>query len=623
MLGKYKVPIALLAITVISLFLRAYHLSDWLHFQLDQARDAYLIKDIIEKGLGELPLLGPRAGGSFLRLGPFYYYLMYLLALAARSVHPAVFVLPEILASVAFIPMFYLLARRLLNQNWSLILTALAANSTFLITYDRFSWNPNLMPLFTVTTTYSWLKYLEFKRKNNGKKSALWIALSALSAGLLIQLHFEAFVALPVILAVSAVFLCWELHKSKKQDLKTVAFLLGRDLIIFVAIILATHLPMILNEYISKGANTKEFFTTVTEKQDKDKLHNLTEQLLQNVTVYPKGFYNVLTGDSGVYFPTVLTRPNLNLLCDYDCRYGYLKTGMATILFLTVGIFFLFYLGKKAKKIFSLKRDASLIAKNTGEFEFLVLLFTWMLVPWWAFYSISFNLRPRFFLFVVVPFWIITGLFIREVYGKKPGKILALSIVLILFITNFSNTYFRYNELASAEITDKGSYPEDQIFYRNERYPTTLRQQTQISQWVKEKYQEETADDDYLFLWAPPYFYRPILYLLSTDEFDDKLQYFSNKPSWQNASYFAVCRTTNPADFFNRERSELFKAKDQRSFGTLTVFQLELTEKGLETAREGEKKFRRRGVITDPVKTKQKCLEKPKPECRFVWGDII
>ena len=147
-LSKNKIIIILLLLIVEGLFLRTYHLAEWLHFQLDQSRDAFLIKDIVEKGIGDLPLLGPRAGGSFLRLGPAYYYLMYLLALIVRSTHPVVFVLPEILGSIAFVPMFYLLAKKLFTQNWSLILTALAVNSTFLVTYDRFSWNPNLLPLF-------------------------------------------------------------------------------------------------------------------------------------------------------------------------------------------------------------------------------------------------------------------------------------------------------------------------------------------------------------------------------------------------------------------------------------------------------------------------------------------
>jgi len=619
-LTKNKALIIILFIIAWGLFLRLFHLADWLHFQLDQARDAYLIKDIMEKGIGELPLLGPRAGGSFLRLGPAYYYLTYLLAKIAGSAHPIVFVLPELLASVAFVPMFYLLARRLFTRNWSFVLTVLAVNSTFLITYDRFSWNPNLMPLFTTTTIYAWLKYLESRRENN-KKSILWIALSALSAGFLIQLHFEAFIALPIILAISALAFCLWLWRFEKNNFKRTALTLIRDLAIFVAVILTTHTPVILNEYISNGANTKEFFATISKKQDKDVFHSFPEKVIQNLTVYPKGFYNVITGNGGVYFPTVLTRPNLNLLCDHNCRENFGSTIAAAILFLAAGGFFLFYACQKTKNSFAQAQSRKIIKKDLREYELLILLIVWVIVPWWAFYSISFNLRPRFYLFVVVPFWIIAGLFLRKIYRAKKGKLITAALVIILFISNLVNQYASFNNLASAELVDKENYPEDQIFYRNERYPTTLRQQTQISQWIKEKYQQG-ENRDYLFIWAPPYFYRPIMYLLEDSVGEEKLRYFSSNPSWQNAHYFAVSSTTDPNDFFRKDIPELFQVSDKKSFGTLTAYQLKLTEKGMGEAKKREKKFRRSNIIADPVKAKRKCLEKPKPECRFVWNDL-
>ena len=74
--------IAFLAVLFLGAFLRFYHFADWLHFELDQSRDAKVIDLAIKEGPGALPLLGPKAAGSFLRLGPAFYYFKYLSALA-------------------------------------------------------------------------------------------------------------------------------------------------------------------------------------------------------------------------------------------------------------------------------------------------------------------------------------------------------------------------------------------------------------------------------------------------------------------------------------------------------------------------------------------------------------
>lgn len=619
---KYKIHIAILAIIAVSLFLRTYHLADWLHFQLDQSRDSFLIKEVIEKGIAELPLLGPRAGGSFLRLGPAYYYMMYLLVLAAQSFHPVVYALPGIIGSIAFVPIFYILVRRIFDQKLSIILTILAATSTFLVTYDRFSWNPNLMPLFSALTMYAWLRYLEAKRKKDEKKSIFWVAITALSVGIIIQLHFEAFITIPIILSLSiAVFILWFLKHKHVTNSWRIALSFARDLGVFALVILLLHLPVVLNEYVANGANTKEFFATILEKQENDKLHNLSEQLIQNISVYPKGFYNVITGTGGVYFPTVLTRPSLNVMCDYNCRSNMLPTIAAAAIFLLVAGVFIGLMIQNVRNVFNKKHPTS--HQDLKKFEYFVLLTAWIIVPWWAFYSISFNLRPRFFLFVAVPFWIIAGIFLEKILRGRFGKALVGSMVIALVISNFSATYSRFNELANAEVQEKDSYPEDQIFYRNEKYPTTLSQQNKISQWISEKYKQNDKNGDYLFIWAPPYFYRPILYLLENNEKVKEPRYFSTSPSMQNAAYFAVTRTTDPNDFFRKDIPDLFITSDKKSFGTLTVYQLELTAKGIEETKKREKTFLRNEVITDPARTKRVCLEKPTTACRFTWGDVF
>lgn len=620
-LQRHKVLIIILIIIAWGLFLRLFHLTDWLHFQLDQSRDAFLIKDVVEKGVGELPLLGPRAGGSFLRLGPAYYYLMYLLALIAGSSHPIVFVLPEILGSIAFVPMFYLLARRLFTQNWSLILTALAVNSTFLITYDRFSWNPNLMPLFSALTLYTFLRYLEAKRGGEPRSALKWIALTALAAGIIVQLHFVAFVAVPIILILTAltigIFSKIFLPALAKKYLEG----LIAEIAVILTVFLITQTPLLLNEYISGGINTKELFSTVSEKEGKDKSHNIPEKLIQNLWVYPKGYFISMTGIDMIDYPVLLFRQNqFDVICDQKCRQSFAPTVFGSIFFLLAALSFVFVLFKKTRQLIKLKKYPPIRQKKIGPWEIYLLLAIWIAVPWWVFYSLSFSLRPRFFLFSVVPFWIITGLLFRKLSKSYFGKIAAAALVIILFISNAANSAIRFERLASASQIDKGDYPQDQLLFQDESYPVVLKQQKGIAEWIR---QNSPGDAEYVFLWAPSYYYRPILYFLSETELKDKARYMSNYPVWSKGSYFAITRTTKPEKFFRGEKEKLFQVANYQVFGTLTVYKLELTEKGQVEAQKREQKFLRGLTITSPEKTEKHCLKKPKPTCRFNWHDIF
>lgn len=617
---KNKIPIIILLLIAEGLFLRLFHLNDWLHFQLDQSRDSFLIKEVYEKGIGSLPLLGPRAGGSFLRLGPAYYYLMYLFVLITRSTRPIIFVLPEILASIAFVPMFYLLAKRLFTKNWSLILTALAVNSTFLITYDRFSWNPNLLPIFSVLTIYTFLKYLETKRKENYKNSLKWIALTALVVGIFVQMHFVAFVAIPIILVLStiifAIFYKIFLPKLSKKYFRRLIPEIG----VLLAVFLITQTPYILNEYISKGTNTQQLFATVTEKEGKDASHNLPEKLVQNLWVYPKGYFISMTGIDTVDFPVWRMKSNLDIICDDKCRKSFTPTVIASILFLFSAISFALLFYKKIKETMALKKSTPKIQRLVGEWEFYLLLTVWVVVPWWAFYSLSFTLRPRFFLFSIVPFWIITGLFLRELSKNKLGKIASIALIAILLVSNTVNTVIRFNRLASASQMDKGEYPQDQILFQDESYPVVLDQEQKIADWIIAK---SAPDTPYVFFWAPSYYYRPIMYLIADSAIGDKTRYMSENPQVTNASYFAVSRTSKPEKFFHGAKADMFEVIDYQVFGTLTVYQLQLTETGITETKSREKTFLSNERLTDPQRIQRKCLEKPKATCRFNWEDLF
>jgi len=98
--------------------------------------------------------LGPTAsvGGFF--LGPLYYYFMipFLLLFRFDPVGPAVMVG---LFGVATVGLVYLVGKRFFGIAAGLAASSLYALSPIVIAYSRSSWNPNLVPFFSLFLIYA------------------------------------------------------------------------------------------------------------------------------------------------------------------------------------------------------------------------------------------------------------------------------------------------------------------------------------------------------------------------------------------------------------------------------------------------------------------------------------
>ena len=622
--AKNKIAIILLLIISEALFVRLYHHRDWLHFQLDQSRDSFLIQEAYKNGPGDLPLLGPRAGGSFLRLGPFYYYLLYLAVLIANSTDPAVFAWPDLLAGILLVPVLYLLLRRILDWRWSLVVTFLAVNSTFLITYDRFSWNPNMMPFFTALTFFAWLKYWEEKRKGNEKSSFRWaIALGAIT-GLFSQLHFVSFVSLPLILGITfGVFWARTKFGEKASEVKPRSF--AKDILVFATVFLLLQTPIFLNEYLSQGANTTQFFETISKKEGKDRVHTTAEKIVENLWVYPKGFWISSTGNLSIDYPVWKLKPNFDIKCDNFCKQNLSTTILASFFFaIPISVFLVILYQKTRRVLLQRKKEKKQNSRLVAKWEILFLTFVWIMIPWWSFYSLSFTLRPRFFLFSAVPFWIVLGVFLASLAKQSTGKLIAALIAIIILSSNVFQTYKRFETLSSAAKEVRKSYTKDLMLFQDENFPVTLEEQEGIANWIRNKFESEGQKEgkDKLFFWAQSFYYRPIIYLLDKDKLKNNVFYFSGYPVWRTGDYYAAVQTGDFNDFFNNpKRAGAFTVVDSQAFGTLTVYRLTLTPEGLEEATRREKKFKSGKEFSQ--REKRECLIKPKATCRFVWKDIL
>jgi hypothetical protein len=91
----------------VGVFFRTYHFHDWLQFKGDAFRDATMVSNIIDAGAESLPLLGPRAGGTMLRLGPIFYYFQSLSATLFQSLDAPVLAYHDVFFSILSILLFF------------------------------------------------------------------------------------------------------------------------------------------------------------------------------------------------------------------------------------------------------------------------------------------------------------------------------------------------------------------------------------------------------------------------------------------------------------------------------------------------------------------------------------
>ncbi|MEK9169484.1 MAG: glycosyltransferase family 39 protein, partial [Patescibacteria group bacterium] len=181
--------LVLIGVLLVGVFLRFYRLEGFVTFLGDQGRDAIVVKRILT--LEHFPAIGAPTSIGQVYLGPFYYYFIapWLLFFKYQPIGLAF--------SVAFFSCLYLLVnyfivKELFDKRVALISTIFFSFSSILIDFSRFSWNPNLLPLFTLLTVYFVIKSL---------KTNKWyfFALSGAFLSFSIQLHYLSLFLIPPI----------------------------------------------------------------------------------------------------------------------------------------------------------------------------------------------------------------------------------------------------------------------------------------------------------------------------------------------------------------------------------------------------------------------------------------
>lgn len=531
--SKQLVICGLLAIIGLGVFLRVYNFSEWLHFELDQARDARVIDRALAGGIADLPLLGPKAGGTYLRLPPGFYYLEYLSVLvfdgspAGMAGFVAVF-------SILSIPIFYFFLRRYFPKPLSLGLTFLFSVSAYFVMYGRFAWNPNLLPFFILLGFYALLRAVD----HNETRKGIWFLVSVFSLVLATHFHFLAFLSLPVIfilfLIVRRPQFSWRIWVS--------AFI----------ITLALYLPMILNEKEANFANTKEFFQAITEKSEKND-HSLAEKFLRDISGQALGGMVVVSGFEGGTFPVFVIGGEKELIgwaCDSRCDKGKWY-GVAAVLAFIAGLlsFVWFWLKGEEQK----QRD------------FIWLCGIWFAVTFTLFLPLSYDIVPRFFLLSGHLFFIFLGLLLK-VLCKLFDRRIVFTVILLLTISNLYFLNNRFGELSRAG-TEAVKNTPDRIL--KEHIRVTLAQQNAVVDFLERRSREISYP---VYMFSEPQHRRALKYLMEKRGIQNAVLGFDG--IYRQGVYYLILRAQSDLEDALKKYKVNYTIGKTTSFGTLVAIEL-------------------------------------------------
>jgi hypothetical protein len=477
---------------VLGIFFRVWNFDDWVHVKADQVRDAKMISHSFADGVGELPLLGPKAGGTDLRLGPIFYYFQYVSSVIFSSVTPPVLAYPNLFFSLLAIPLFYFFFLLFFSRFASASLTVVFSLSFLAVEYSRFAWNPNSTVFFSLLFFYA-LSRIFFEGE---KRREMWVAILAVAFSVASQLHFVSLLGL---LASLLIFLILQGKSLKK-------YLFWKDALIFFPIIIFFYLPVIISEFLTKGDNFRQFLEAVSGKSSNKPL---LENVGMDIYYFGKYFFRIMTGYLGE-------------------RETYYRLGTAVALLGT--LVSLLAIWGKEEKIKNAARVA--LAAFLGFFVLFIPLAN----------SID---KPRFYLSIFwIPLIFLGIIFEYFSFFKKPlGK---AAFILSIVVFSLSNIFFNASWFLELQKSDQGKLsPEKTVVLRDKKDPIWLPWGRQVK--IAEIFSDKCSQNKIYFSSSKPIrdFWKSIelaFYLDPKNSQKEILEFKKVLPRESEACYFYLVR---------------------------------------------------------------------------------
>lgn len=530
---KFEIIFSL--ILLLGIFVRVYHFGDWLHFETDQADDYFITSPAIANGIGDLKLLGPRAGAEELRIGPAYYYLEYIGGKVFGN-SPFGHAMPNLLLSIVAMPLFYFFVKRYFTQKMSLLLLALYATSFYLIQYARFSWNPNVLPFFVLATFYFLLISISEKEKNR----KIFFVASLFFLAITSQLHFNG---LFIIVPTYIIFL---IIKRPTFSWKT---WIAAIIFCFIA-----YSPVILHEIKYDFSNSKLFFTKIST-ESKFKTTIILEKIIQNDYYNAGEFFLILTSKDIInssrpegYSPKLFCKT-----CSDDRPWR--------IMALT------FYFISIVLLISNILKE-----KNRSRKDFLILSTLWLLIG--SAYLTSLTIKklyiyPRFYLVMAPLTFIFIGFVFEKIKFKKAHLTKFSIIFMFALIISFNSAkiFDSFKQLKNSETRFVHVETED-VFPNYYRVPMYVHMD--ILNYIEEKVPDKNAK---IFVKTESEYF-PTYWILLNQKGYKFFGLFDLENPYADGSYFSIQFTDNDEKNNPARFSKLFNTIETKDFGSLKMIYL-------------------------------------------------
>lgn len=263
-----KLTLFIFFVLIVSAFFRFYRLEDFATFLGDQGRDAIVMKRIVT--LEHFPAIGAPSSLGQIYLGPFYYYLVSPFLLLFNF-NPAGPIFAVALLSFLGILAAFVAIKKEVNNLTAIIFFLFTLFSFVNIQSSRFSWNPNLLPIFSFFTLYFFYKLLTAKR-------ALYAILFGSFLSFSIQLHHLAVSLLIPIFFFGMLFFL-------KRD-KNILVSKFPNFLISIFTFFFFSLPLIIFDLRHDFLNTRNLLKLITQGNPIDHENFLQRFLEVNQTFY-------------------------------------------------------------------------------------------------------------------------------------------------------------------------------------------------------------------------------------------------------------------------------------------------------------------------------------------------
>lgn len=400
----------LLFILIVAAFCRLYKIDQYMTFLGDEGRDVIIVRRIFT----ELhpPLIGPGTSIGGMYLGPLYYYLIAPALFIANfsPIGPAVEIA---LLGIVTVFLVWLAGREWFGKTASLIAAGLYAISPTAIIFSRSSWNPNIMPFFSLLSIYSIWRVWKHKEFN-------WLLVLGISFAFVLQSHYLGLLLAPTL------FIFWLLTFINiwKDKITKLRFIYKSLFAILVFALLMS--PLLFFDIRHNWMNTKAFYKFLTVRQE-------------TISIKP------WTGIPKI--PALFVQINTSLIGAMNALAA--KIGSLIMVVMTVWVGWLFFRKKVKFEVISP----------------VVILVSWMVFALIGFGIYKQNIYDHYFGFVFVIPYLLVGAFIAKLFEfNKLMKFLGIGILGYFLIINLYNNPLRFNpnkQLARSQNVTKKILIED------------------------------------------------------------------------------------------------------------------------------------------------------------------